>query len=330
MKRIVLLTALWALAFSPVSALTPMRTVVNTQQVPLVYIFIPQEELPVNLANNDSPPGIDETHLLLNEHKNELEVLPPGGMWKIPDGRGLLTGFYLPTGETEVATEISYVSIVLNPGRNPVYAGPATTSVMGSGERYQLPEYGEPVLLDGLDGDWQKLRDRSVDVLLSTTTRPKRVEQSLSGTLIPVELARHWQHDGTGVRRIRYIPGRQSHFLSITSTEEIARGTYYYFRLYSDRKRDAFYGSVIVPVLDGAGPILFRPSGRDSLIPVGQYIYSGSFLEVSISGTYAEVLFPPGISESWTADFAVAAGSGADREVFTLTTLHLGGAVTGR
>ncbi len=322
MKRsffaVVCLTAVISLSV----ALPSGRTVVNPERDPLIYVFVPQEQLPEEFAERDTSPGAAAIAFLLREYQESLDILPPGGMWRVPQERGILAGYFLPKRGADIAGQYRFVSMVLAAGGDTILVVPASGSIVGSTTRlkqHQLPERNEPVLLDGRPEDWSGTDFARILV----TAEPRRVEIAGTGREVPVIHARHWRSGGTGILRIGQVVSERRLYVSITTSEPIVRDTYYYFRLFQGDNPKKTKGDVIIPVSGSSGPVLFR--GVDgSLVAVGQYALQGNFLEGEIRREYVSQFFADGRTDIESVDVAVGTGRDFDREIYTLITISFG------
>jgi hypothetical protein len=322
MKRSICTVTFLTIIAGFVFALPPGRTMVNPEGKPLVYVFIPEKDLPEEFAERDTAPSAIETAFLLREHQEQLAVIPPGGMWRIPRERGILAGYFHSENLDDETAGYPFVSMVLSSGSSSILAVPATGAVVGSTPRLtprQIPPLDEPILLDGLSHDWPE----GESFRLPEIEEPGRAEIAGSGREVTAGHTRHFRTGGTGVLRLAQVMGRRSWYVSLTTANPIVADTYYYFRLYQGDDRETFLGDIIVPVLGSSGPVVFRDL-QGSLEAVGQYATEGDFLEWAIGSEYVSEILPSGEGRFLTADLAVGTGTGPEREIYTLMTLTVG------
>lgn len=319
MKRFLSGIATGCVFLAAVSALPDGRTVINAENVPVVYAFVPNEELPLIVSRGSEPPPPQSAIALLQERGDELNLLAPGGMWRIPTDPGVIVGYY--TGGASALTD-RLVSIAVPTGREPVRIVPYIDPAGGSAtlvETWDVPDYPEPVLLDGMNDEWSEIADVA---RFGSMSEPPRIEDSVRGEEIEPQAARFYRVAGTGVRRVRSVLGTRWWFVAIDAGASIESGTYYHLRVFPRRDTASSAGQVVVPIDAVSGPVVFRdPTGRVSL--VGQYVRRRSFVEFSIARGTIESMMPQAFDREWSIDIAASRGDDSVREHYTYGTVFL-------
>lgn len=291
------------------AALPPGRTMINGESAPLIYTFV---------ATNEQTLDRERSIALLQEHSDALQVLAPGGMWRIPRTPGVVVG-YFSGGPSAVSERI--VALSIGEGIEPlvVSVDDAISGEDGRGEAWELPTYPEPVVLDGMDDDWS-----SSETLIRTGAMetPPRVEESRSGTEIAIDDAAMWRVGGTGLQTVQSVLGENGWYLAFRTSETIEDGTFYHLRIFPNRDTASPAGQVVIPIAEKSGPVVFRdPGGTVSL--VGQYVRRESFVECVVARDTVDSLVPDAFERRWSIDVASSRGGGPRREHFTFGTIFL-------
>ena len=303
MKRLLALVALVSLGCTTVAAQTGERTIVNSEGVPLVFVFLPDQ------TEETLDRGVSET---LRAHTAELFELAPRSMWRISERAGLIFGYFAGDGNALSSTVV----------RRRVSAGNTTVRISAADAgarmaRWELPGALEPVSLDGREEDWQDLEPVLRRAALD---EPVRVERATSGDQIEPDEADLWGRSGSAVRTVKTAAGRQWWFAAVESSTAFAPGTAIHLRVFPQRSRASSAGEIVVAVGEDSGPVVFRgPAGRVEL--VGQYVLRGSFLEFSVDQDFLFRVIPDPFDQRLTADLATSRSEGAAVEHFTLATL---------
>ncbi len=315
MKRIVLPVLMVVVFAAWLGALPADRTIVNPEGVPLFYAFVPQREESViggPEALYDDP---EQLIAGIQEYTGEVRTLAPGGMWRIPSDSGVIVGYF---GDGNAPVALQLVAMPVPEGTGPVEIIP-----FGDGayrlERWEVPEFSEPIVLDGMDGEWES---RDPIVRFGAMESAARIEDSVRGRLLSQDDALFWRDYGTGIRSVKSVLGAGWWYVAIDATEPIEAGTFYHFRLFPDRDTASSAGQLVVPVDDHSGPVVFRaPAGTITL--VGQYVRRGTFLELSIARDTVESMMPLAFENDWSVDIASSHGDEMTREHFTWGTIFL-------
>lgn len=330
MKRFILFVFLISVSVLAVVAIPHGRTIVNRQSVPFVFSFVAMDELPLIGRQQDSAPNREDAVSILNARADALEVIAPGGMWRIPNEAGVIIGFF--TGGPSAVSQ-RLVSRIVPQGTDvvSVAAGDITAGGTNSdGERrietWELPDYGEPILIDGMEEDWT-----GSEILMRTGAMesPPRVENSRNGTELSIDDSRMWQVGGTSIQTVRSVLGPNGWYVALSTLQPISEGTFYHLRVFPDRDTASSAGQIVVPIKEKSGPIVYRdPPGRVTL--VGQYVRRDTFVECVIARDTVESLVPDAFERNWSVDIASSRGDAEQREHFTFGTIYLNAIATGK
>ncbi|MFP4210710.1 MAG: hypothetical protein ACLFR8_05675 [Alkalispirochaeta sp.] len=319
MNRFFLSIACVVVIVSGVSASPVERTIINGENLPLRYVFVPRSDLSLIGFGSGESPDREDLIALLAEHGDRLQQVAPGGMWRISGDPGILVGMY-SGGASGLRNRLIFRRI--DAGISPITIGRDDTPLgrdEATLEAWEVPGESEPVILDGLDDEW-----RSVETVAryGAMDAPARVEHTGRGGEIPLEETTRWRVGGTGIREIASFLGERWWYVAVNTTEAIDAGTFYHARLYPDRGIASSAGQVVIPVEDRSGPVVFSASsGRVTL--VGQYVRRGTFLEAAIDRNTFEELMPFAFDSEWSIDIAVSAPVSDGREHFTVSTVFL-------
>jgi len=313
------LTIISAVAAAPVE-----RTIINGEDVPLRFVFVPRSDLPLIGGGHDESPDRSDAIALLSDHATDLHPIAPGGMWRIAVDPGVVVGvFGGGGGASSLRNRLVYLNV--ESGVDPVTVtieDAPFSATDGTAEAWEIPGNPEPVTLDGLDEEWRALEPIYRHGAMEP---PIRIEHAGRGVEMPVEEAVTWRVGGTGVHRITALLGERWWYLSIVATDPVAAGTFYHARLFPDRSVPSSAGQVVIPVEGRSGPVVFYdPAGRVTL--VGQYVRRGDFLEAAIDRDTFEEMMPSAFDGDWSVDIASSAsvaGIAGAREHFGVATIFL-------
>lgn len=289
------------------------RTLVNGESAPFVYAVLPGAQAATIETR--------ETAIqLLSSNRRRLETVAPEGMWRLDEGVQTLVGYYAG-GETVLGYRL--IIKETQPGVAPVIVSRADLIRGTGGESvgiapWELPVRAEPVLLDGDSIEWQE-----VDPLLQFSRYfvPSRIEDTATGAILSQESATMWRRGGTGVRTLKSVVGARYWYLSIETSEEIADGTGYVFRLFETRDEPTPRADVVVLVDGRSGPVALR--GADGqVVLAGEYVRNARDLEIEISrvGLESEIANPFDSNASF--DLATTRRVDAGTERFSLGTVY--------
>jgi hypothetical protein len=184
---------------------------------------------------------------------------------------------------------------------------------------WDIPQRGEPVLLDGDLIEWQ-----GIEPLLHRAGggQPRRIEDAANGVEISFDEARLWTRGGTGVRTVRSIAGSRGWYLALETDTRIAGGTAYHLSIYETRLDTEPVG-VFTALIDGpSGPVALSLRDR-SVALAGQYTYDESALEIEIERSALESILEEPFSSEASFDLASARRIDARMERFTIGSVAL-------
>ena len=321
MKRFVVPVVLVVVFAGVLGALPAGRTIVNPEGAPLFYAFVRQQE--ASVMGGESEAFLDRDAIVagIQDIAEELHVLPPGGMWRVPSNSGVILGYF---GDGNAPEALQLVALEVPIGTKPVEIVPfRRTSAAASDatyriERWEVPEFSEPIILDGMNGEWES---RQPIIRFGAMEAAVRIEDGVHGRALTQDDALYWRNNGTGIRSVKSVLTDRMLYVAIESTEAIESATFYHFRLFPDRDTASSAGQLVVPVDKRSGPVVFHaPAGNVTL--VGQYVRRGAFVELSVARDAIESTMPLVFAhDDWSVDIASSHGDETTREHFTWGTI---------
>lgn len=290
-----------------------VRTLVNEENAPFVYLVLAG-------ARAGEIETREAALELLRTNRRRLETVAPTGMWRIGSGVQTLVGYYAG-GETTLGYRLMIKET--SRGESPVYVSRVDLIHSTGGETvgiapWELPERGEPVLLDGDAIEW-----REVDPLLqfSRYFEPLRVEDGSTGSEVDIDDSLLWRRGGTMVRSVRSVVGARYWYLELETETAIANGTGYLFRVFSSRD-EAAPSAEVVALIDGtSGPVVVR-NGDGSITLAGEYTQNDRTIEIAVLRTVLESVAENLFASDASFDVATTRRMETRSERFTLGTVY--------